>query len=119
MSADKISQDLSNELIRIWNNFESDEDLYECTESGVEFNFMKCMEKRVVCLGTSIMVSFDSAEENYKKAIILNAFTIALREINDDAKSSPWFAYRENRNIHNAGLVTLTKIAENLLEQLD
>lgn len=119
MNADTISQKLSEKLIVLWNAFETDEEFYQCTENGIDFNYLKCMERRVLTLGTSMLHSFESADEPQFKAILLKAFCQALNTINDDARKSDWFLYEENRRIHNAGIQTLTAVAEELLDRLD
>lgn len=118
MDTKKISQEISKALIHIWDEMENSEELYKCTENGVEFNFLKCMEKRVICLGSSIMASIESSDSRLTKIILLDAFVQALVQIHQNAKDSKALADKENMAIHNAGISTLKDIALHLKEEL-
>jgi predicted ATP-grasp superfamily ATP-dependent carboligase len=118
MDTSKISQEISKALIHIWDEMENSEELYKCTEDGVEFNFIKCMEKRVICLGSSIMASVQCSDSRLTKVILLDAFVKALVSIQENAKDSKVLADRRNMAIHNAGISTLQDIALQLKEEL-
>jgi hypothetical protein len=119
MDTNKIAEEISDELVRIWNEFETKEEFYNCTEDGVVFDLMKCTERRVSCLGSSVLYSFKTAEKKLYKIVLLDAFSQALLRIHQTAKDSKAFVESENYNIHLAGISTLKDIATHLADAMD
>jgi hypothetical protein len=119
MDTDKIAQEISEELVRIWNEFEKNEHFYNCTEDGVFFDFMKCTERRVATLGSSVMYSFETAQNKLFKAVLLDGFSRALLSIHYTAKELKSTMEDEQIAIHFAGIRTLREIALQLSESLD
>jgi hypothetical protein len=119
MDTDKIAQEISEELVRIWNEFEKNEHFYNCTEDSVVFDFMKCTERRVATLGSSVMYSFETAQNKLFKAVLLDGFSRALLSIHYTAKELKSTMEDEQIAIHCAGIRTLREIALQLSESLD
>ena len=119
MDTDRIAKEISEELVRIWNEFENNEDFYDCTKDGVVFDFFKCTERRVATLGSSVMYSFKTAEKKIYKIVLLDAFARALLSIHDNAKELKSTMEDEHIAIHFAGIRTLREIALQLSESLD
>lgn len=119
MDTDKIAQEISEELVRIWNEFEKNEDFYNCTEDGVVFDFFKCTERRVATLGSSVMYSFNTAQKKIYKLVLLDAFSQALLSIHDNVTEIKSTMENEQIAIHIAGIRTLREIALQLSDSLD
>jgi hypothetical protein len=119
MDTDKISKEISHELVRIWNEFEKNEAFYNYTEDGVVFDYFKCTERRVATLGSSVLYSFKIAENKIHKVVLLDAFAQALLSIHDTATELQSTMQDQHIAIHFAGIRTLREIAMQLSDSLD
>lgn len=80
MKQDTIIE-VAKALEKIWFEYESKEEFFTYDEEGVRFNYYKCCEKRVICMGSAFVSTFAIAPNEFHKKVLISAFAMAMKNI--------------------------------------
>ena len=80
MKQDTIIE-VAKALENIWFEYESKEEFFTYDEEGVRFNYYKCCEKRVICMGSAFVSTFAIAPNEFHKKVLISAFAMAMKNI--------------------------------------
>lgn len=116
MKQETIEQ-VAESLEQIWFDYESKEDFFTYDEDGVKFNYLKCCERRVICMGGALLSTFSLAPTQFYKEILIRGFELAMKNIETKMERETQLSF-EDFCAFEASMLTFNQMKEDLAKSL-